>query len=104
MVEGLLRSGGARGAIKVVFEETTGPSSYSAGGFTYTISGLKEVYVALVEAGGGYLAEVASKSGNTITIKVYQFDYPSTSAGVAVEATGADLSGVTFKIVAIGGV
>lgn len=81
----------------------TGPTSYTTGGFTVTIDQLTAVYDAVVIAGRGYLAEVASISGNTITIRVYQFDYPATAAGPAVEVpAGTNLSGVTFRIIAIG--
>jgi len=105
MVGGLLRSGGARGALKVVVASTTGPASYTSGGFTYTVDELKEVYGAIVQASGGYKAEVASISGNTITIMVYQYDYAAAAAGPAIEVTaGTDLSGVTFTILALGGI
>ncbi len=80
-----------------------GPASYATGGFTVTISDLAKVYDAVAIAGGGYLAEVASISGNAITIKVYYFNYPATATGTAVEIpAGTDLSGVTFRIIAIG--
>jgi hypothetical protein len=81
----------------------SGPSSYATGGFTVTINDLSRVDDAVVIAGGGYLAEVASISGNTVTIVVRYFDYPATSAGTAVEVpAGTDLSGVVFRIIAIG--
>ena len=108
MVEGIIENasrGAPRGVLKIVATSSAGPSSYAAGGFTVSIPELKEVYSAFVEAGSGYLAEVASISGNTVTIKAYQFDYAATAAGAAVEVPDAtDLSGVTFKILAIGGV
>ncbi len=81
----------------------TGPSSYSTGGFTVTINELERVEEAIVVASAGYMAEVASISGNTVTIKVYDFDYPSTAVGPATEvADRTDLSSVSFKIIAIG--
>ena len=86
---------------RVYFGSTTGPSSYSSGGFTVTIDNVSKIDNVVVMASGGYLAE-ASASGNTITIKVYYFNYPATAAGVAEEvAAGTDLSGVTFRIIAI---
>ena len=88
---------------KLVITSVAGPASYSTGGFTVSIDELKEVEEAIVVAGGGYLAEVASKSGNSITVKVYHFNYPATAAGPAVEVdAGTDLSGVTFIIIAVG--
>ncbi len=81
----------------------TGPSSYSTGGFTVTIDELERVEEAIVVASAGYMAEVASISGNTVTIKVYDFNYPATAAGPAEEvAANTDLSSVGFKIIAIG--
>jgi len=81
----------------------SGPSSYATGGFTVTINDLSRVDDAIVSSTGGYLAEVSSISGNTVTVKVYYFDYGSASAGTAVEVPdGTDLSGVTFRIIAIG--
>lgn len=91
------------GTYKLFFGTATGPSSYTTGGFTVTVSDLTEVHDAIVVAGGGYLAEVASISGNSVTIKVYEFNYPATAAGTATEVSaGTDLSGVTFRIVALG--
>ena len=81
----------------------SGPSSYSAGGFTVSIPELRRVVAAIVQASGGYKAEVASVSGNTVTVKVYYYDYDASADGPAVEVPdGTDLSGVTFTIVAIG--
>jgi hypothetical protein len=80
-----------------------GPTSYATGGFTVTIEDLSRIEDAVVIAGGGYLAEVASISGNTVTIVVRYFDYAATAAGTAIEVpSGTDLSGVTFRIIAIG--
>ena len=88
---------------KLVIKTVTGPSSYSTGGFTATIDELERVEDAIVIASGGYMAEVASISGNTVTIKVYDFNYPATAAGPAEEvAANTDLSSVSFKIIAIG--
>jgi len=79
----------------------TGPSSYTTGGFDITIPGVTNLSAdrCLVNASGGYLAEVVSASGNTVKIKVYHFDYAASSAGPAVEiADGTDLSSVTFTL------
>ena len=81
---------------------TAGPSSYSAGGFDVTVPDVKKVEdVIFVGNNGGYLCEVADITKNTVKVKVYQFDYPATTAGPAVEASG-DLSGVTFTLIVIG--
>lgn len=81
----------------------SGPASYTAGGFTVTIDQLSRVDDAIVVAGGGYLAEVASISGNTITVRVYYFDYAAAAAGPAIEVpAGTDLSAVTFRVLAVG--
>lgn len=103
MAIGSLDKGAGIGRLKLVATDVKGPSSYTTGGFTVTIEGLSKIYEAVVNAGNGYLAEVASISGNTITIKVYEFNYPATAAGPATEVgAGTDLSGVTFRIIAVG--
>jgi len=57
----------------------------------------------VVIASGGYKAEVAGISGNTITVVVRYFDYDASGDGVAIEVpSGADLSGVTFYVIAVG--
>jgi len=89
---------------KLVVINTTGPSSYSSGGFTYAVKSLRKVEkVIAASASGGYKVDAAdiSVSGNTLTIKVYYYDYDATADGAAVEATG-DLSGVNITIVVIG--
>jgi len=81
----------------------SGPSSYPTGGFTVTIARLAKVEDAMAKGGGGYKAEVVAISANTIRVMVRQFDYPAASAGPAVEVpAGTDLSGVKFRIVAVG--
>ena len=91
-----------RGTRKLYSEAVAGPASYATGGFTVS-TGLATVENAVVSANGGYLAEVASISGGDITVRVRYFDYAATSAGVAVEVPAeTDLSGVTFRIIAVG--
>jgi len=81
----------------------SGPTSYPSGGFTYTVPDLALVEDAAVIAGGGYLAEVTGITGRTVTVVVRYFDYPAAAAGVAIEVpAGTDLSGVTFRIIAVG--
>jgi len=83
--------------------EKPGPSSYATGGSDITIEEVSEVVAVLaVSITGGYYAPTAdaSASGNTVKVKVYEFDYPATAAGVAKEvAAGTDLSGETVKLV-----
>lgn len=89
-------------AKKIDVIEANGPSSYTTGGFT-VYSKMMKVEHAVVNAGNGYLAEVVSVSGSAIKIKVYQFNYPATAAGPAVEVpAGTDLSSVKFTVIAIG--
>ena len=80
---------------RIYIGTVAGPASYSTGGFTVTISELTKVSNAIAVAGGGYVAEVVSISGNAITVKVYS------GAGTEV-GDGTDLSGVTFTILAVG--
>jgi len=75
-----------------------GPTSYPAGGFTVTISGLKRVVGAFVVPTGGYKASW-TWTGNTLTIVAQHYDYPAAAAGPAVEVpAGTDLSAITFHI------
>jgi len=88
----------------LVKETTAGPASYAAGGFSVTLGDLKRVEsVLFVGSNGGYLCEENGITNNTVTVKVYQFDYAATAAGPAVEVPDAtDLSGVNFTVIAIG--
>jgi len=99
---GLLKAKG-RALPKGWAGRVSGPTSYPTGGFTVTIADLARIEDAVVIAGGGYKAEVVSISANTLTILVRYYDYPAAAAGVAIEIpAGTDLSGVTFRIIAIG--
>ena len=103
MVLAGLTKGLGKGKFKIYAGNTAGPSSYPTGGFDVQITGLSKVHAAIVVAGGGYLAEVASISGNTIKVKVNYFDYDASADGTAIEVpSGTDLSGVTFYVIAIG--
>jgi len=102
VVAGLTKAKGL-GTYKLYIDTVTGPSSYTTGGFGVTIDDLTQIERAIVMAGGGYLADVASINGNTVIIRVYEFNYPATAAGTAKEVgAGTDLSGVPFTIIAIG--
>jgi len=82
---------------------SSGPSSYSSGGFDVTVTDLRKVEEVLcVRSDSGYLCEVASTTNNVVKVKAYYFDYDATADGAAIEPTGADLSGVTFTVIAIG--
>jgi len=86
---------------------TTGPSSYSAGGFEVVCGEVEKVDKAIVQVygGGEYLAQIVSISGNKVKIKVRDnieqaVDEGGTSTytiGGEV-ADGTDLSSVTFVI------
>lgn len=96
---GLVKGTGL-GKRKIYVGSTTGPASYTTGGFTVTIDDLNNIEGAVVTTSGGYVASIAGISGNTITIAVYQ---EAGAAGALAEVTaGTDLSGVTFYIIAIG--
>ena len=89
--------------LKVAFG-TISLGTYSAGGVSVTIEGFKKIYWALTQSSGDYMV-VASVSGtdNTVTIKVYYFDYAAAAAGAAIEVPdGTDLTGVSVPIVVVG--
>ena len=84
--------------LKVIEYSWTGPSSYTSGGVSVTIPAKKIVAVLSLRAvNAGYIIEEKTVSGNSLTYVVRYFDYDATADGVAIEATGANLSGVTFK-------
>jgi len=88
---------------KLVVRQVSGPASYATGGFTVSFPELRAVHYAVATATGGYLAEVASISGNSVTIKVLYFDYDAAADGPAIEVpAGTDLSTVTITIIAVG--
>ena len=88
---------------KIVVASSAGPSSYATGGFDVVIDELTSVDFAIVVCNGGYIAEVASITGNTVKVLVRYFDYDAAAGGTAIEvASGTDLSGVTFTILAVG--
>ncbi len=79
--------------------KTVGPASYAAGGFTFNATDFKKVDNAVPSGSGGYKAEIAGISGNTITVKVLDYTYAATATGPAAEVAAAtDLSAVTFYI------
>ena len=87
--------------------EVTGPSSYPTGGFTVTFDELKAIYFALASFKGSRTTNLVyqldvSWSGNTVTIVVNQIDVTAATATWAEVASGTDLSGLTFDVIAIG--
>jgi len=79
-----------------------GPTSYPAGGFSVTVSGIKEIKGAVVVPTGGYKAST-SWTGNTLTIVGQYYDYDAAADGAAIEVpAGTDLSGVNFDIFVVG--
>lgn len=106
-VKGALKRaiGKRAGEPKMVVTRTAGPSSYSTGGFTFTVGDLSNIVSGFVICNGPYLAEIdwANSSGNTLKIKVYYFDYDATADGAAIEvAATTNLSSVYFTVVVFG--
>ena len=99
-----------RGTRKLFVDTVAGPASYAAGGFNVD-TGLSTVEFAdVMELGGGeYLSKVASITGGTVKILVRNnIEQDVNEGGTATYtiggevAAGADLSGVTFQVIAIG--
>jgi len=90
--------------LSLVSQRFTGPASYTTGGFAVRIDGLRVVEDAFIQVlGSRRHAEVASISGNVVTIRVNQFDYPAAAAGPAVEVpAGTSLTAETFIVFARG--
>jgi len=93
------------GEIKIIKATTTGPASYSSGGFTLRISMAKEIKEVLKATNdGGYKVEEGeiTKSGNQLTIPVRYYDYDAAADGSAIEVADAtDLSGVNFEVIVL---
>ncbi len=98
---------------KIVLVTFSGPSSYSSGGFSVTVSSLNDIYeVIFIKSGGtpanGYTYEYEdtgdyTKVTNVIgPIKVYEQSVTATSPSYAEVAAGTDLSGLSFKAIIIG--
>jgi len=89
----------------VVIKETSGPSSYSSGGFVVTFGELERIEDAIaviVDDNTPYKLGV-SVSGNEVTITVYELSANTETGAIsASELTSGDLSGVTFKVIAFG--
>jgi len=92
----------------IVYFENAGPSSYSAGGQSISISTLRKVEKVLTIGNDkGYLMDpgAVTISGNTITVPWYYhyFQCPVTCPTGAREANeNTDLSGATVKGVVVG--
>lgn len=82
-----------------------GPSSYTTGGFTVSLTDFKTVNKAVVvgENLDGNMVIQYSVSGNTLKIKVFTLSYSTASGITATEVSaGTDLSAYYFNIVAEG--
>jgi len=96
-IKGTLKKPQTHDHTKIIMKRTAGPSSYSTGGFDFTIGELGTIKNGLVHATGGYIAEIdwANSSGNTLKIKAYS------GAGTEVSG-GTDLSSVYFTVIVAG--
>lgn len=73
----------------------------ASGNFTFTLVELKTVHAAMVSADNGYKAEVTGINGNEITVTIYNYNYPSASAGTAQPVVGG-YSLCNLRVVAFG--
>lgn len=89
---------------QVVSVAQAGPNPYATGGFTI-VTGLATIDyfnvtpddASLLAASDTGYAIVQTKSGGTITVKVWAFN-----AGAWGEASTGNLSGITFNVLAVG--
>lgn len=89
---------------KLVVETVSGPSSYSTGGFPITFRELQrveEIIGAWANTGLLVEAHIPSASGNLASVRVY-WQTGVSGAPMTEVASGTDLSGVTFKVLAWG--
>ena len=84
----------------------SGPSSYSTGGFSQSITSFRKIEAVIsISNDGGYKvdpAEITIGAGS-ITVKVREYYYTCGGPDAAIEvASGKDLSGVTFQAILLG--
>ncbi|MGC8978943.1 hypothetical protein [Caldisericum sp.] len=84
--------------LKLIYMTTTGPASYSAGGFNVTVAEVRNInsVVNVMGINTGYMPVVASTSGNVVTVKVFD-----TTTGEEV-ANATNLSSITFALIVAG--
>ena len=89
---------------KIVAASSSGPSSYSSGGFSVRVPALNMVdQVLFAFITGGYKVGGLSISGNSVTVVVHYYTYSSSSDGPSGEVpNGTDLSAQTVTLVVIG--
>jgi len=92
---------------KVEWTETTGPSSYTAGGFQIQLTRLKSIKIAIVDIEqpdhDNYVyKKETSVSGNVITVVIKRIDVTASSPASWTEPAGVDLSDLKIKVIAIG--
>jgi len=93
----------------IVYFEDAGPSSYSAGGFTITITTLRAIEkIVSLSNDGGFRTEPghAIITNNSFKLPVFYYGYACPGTPVCVTGwevtTGRDLSGVKFSGIVIG--
>ena len=94
---------------KIVTLTTTGPSSYTTGGFRVTVPELQRILALNVNIKVNQkddnivYALDYDYSGNTITFKAYKIDVTATAPSPWSEVSaGTNLSGIVINITAIG--
>jgi len=90
----------------VTATHTSGPSSYSSGGFTVTLGDLMEIEEVLVQLRNQDNAKRIkySPSGNQVTIQIYTISADTSTGAISAteDADGTDESDLTFDIFAVG--
>ena len=94
------------GRYVVTATHTSGPSSYTAGGFTVTLGDLMDIEELVVQLRDQDNAKRIkySKSGNQVTIQIFTMSADTTTGTIstAEDAAGTDESALTFDIFAMG--
>ncbi len=111
-VQGIIRDasrGAGRGDLKLVAKTyTTTNSSYQPGGDQVTLTEVKEISFAVVQASGGYHAIVpsGSYSGAAFKVQLFYVADPVTTSGsnsaLTEVSSGTNISGIVYTIFAIG--
>jgi len=90
----------------VTATHTSGPASYTTGGFTVTLGDLMEIEEVVVQLRDQDNAKRIkySESGNQVTIQIFTISADTTSGAISAgeDAAATDESGLTFDIFAIG--
>jgi hypothetical protein len=94
--------------LKIAKVRASGPTSYTAGGFTVVVPELQRILHAFISIVtplrvGSFEHNIDfGVSGNTVTVRVFRIDVAATTPAWEEVPAGTDISGLVLEIFAIG--